>query len=124
MTMKTIVFLLMLISSSLMAQQKEVLSAKEFQTKSNEKSAVVIDVRSSEEFKEGHLKNAINKNVNDADFDSYLNKLDKKKNYFVYCLAGKRSHKAAVNMRSKGLTVYELDGGIENWQEAKLPVVK
>lgn len=107
-----------------LAQQKEVLTPKEFQTKLSEKSAVLLDVRTPEEFNDGHLKTAINKNVNDQDFGNYTASLDKNKIYFVYCLAGKRSHKAAVDMRKKGLTVYELEGGIESWQTAKLPVVK
>jgi len=114
----------MLAPTLMFAQQKQILSPKEFKSKVSDKSAVVLDVRTTEEFKEGHLNNAVNKNVHDKDFESYCTKLDKGKTYFVYCLAGKRSHNAAETMRKKGLTVYELDGGIENWNEAKLPVVK
>jgi rhodanese-related sulfurtransferase len=77
-----------------------------------------------EEFKEGHINKAVNKNVFDKDFDTYCTKLDKGKTYFVYCLAGKRSHNAAEAMRKKGLTVFELQGGIESWNEAKLPLIK
>ncbi|HCW07125.1 MAG TPA: rhodanese-like domain-containing protein [Cytophagales bacterium] len=122
--MKKVICVLLLMPFLSIAQQKEVLSPKEFQTKLSDKSAVVLDVRTPEEFKESHLSKAINKNVNDADFGDYSAKLDKKKIYYVYCLAGKRSHKAAVDMRKKGLTVYELEGGIDSWQNAKLPVVK
>lgn len=85
---------------------------------------MLIDVRSMEEFKEGHINKAVNKNVFDKDFDTYCTKLDKGKTYFVYCLAGKRSHNAAEAMRKKGLTVFELQGGIESWNEAKLPLIK
>jgi rhodanese-related sulfurtransferase len=122
--MKTLTYFLLLTPILVFAQQKEVLSPKEFQTKLNEKSAVLLDVRTPEEFSEAHLDKAVNKNVNDQDFGDYTTKLDKNKIYFVYCLAGKRSHKAAVDMRKKGLTVYELAGGIESWQAAKLPVKK
>lgn len=122
--MKTLVCFLLLSPLFTLAQQKEVLSPKQFQAKLSDKTAVLLDVRTPEEFKEGHLSKAINKNVNDQDFGNYTSKLDKKKIYFVYCLAGKRSHKAAVDMRQKGFTVYELEGGIENWQTSKLPVVK
>ena len=122
--MKTIVFILMLAPALIFAQQKQVLSPQEFKTKLNDKSAVLLDVRTTSEFKEGHLEKAVNKNVHDKDFDTYCTSLDKGKTYFVYCLAGKRSHDAAETMRKKGLTVYELQGGIESWNDAKLPLVK
>src|SRR5258708_26930265 len=114
----------MMVPALLLAQQKQVLSPQEFKTKLSDKSAILIDVRSIEEFNEGHLDKAANKNVFDKDFDTYCSKLDKDKIYFVYCLSGKRSHTAAVDMRKKGLTVFELQDGIEGWKEAKLPVVK
>ncbi len=122
--MKALVFILMLAPAMLFAQQKQTLSAQEFKTKLSDKSAVLIDVRSPKEFKEGHLDKAANKNVFDKDFDAYCTKLDKGKTYFVYCLSGKRSHTAAETMRKKGLIVFELQDGIEGWNEAKLPVVK
>ena len=81
-------------------------------------------MRSADEFKEGHLDKAINKNVFDQDFDAYCTKLEKGKNYFVYCLSGKRSHKAAETMRIKGLTVFELEGGVQGWSNAGLTLVK
>jgi rhodanese-related sulfurtransferase len=114
----------MLMPAMLLAQQKQILPAKEFKSKLSDKSAVVLDVRTTDEFKEGHLDKAVNKNVHDKDFDTYCTTLDRDKIYFVYCLAGKRSHTAAESMRKKGLTVFELQGGIESWNEAKLPVVK
>jgi rhodanese-related sulfurtransferase len=107
-----------------MAQQKQILPAKEFRSKLSENSIVVLDVRTTDEFKEGHLDKAVNKNLHDKDFEAYCTKLDKGKTYMVYCLAGKRSHTAAELMRKKGLTVFELEGGIESWNEAKQPVVK
>jgi rhodanese-related sulfurtransferase len=122
--MKIIGFILLITPVMLMAQQKQVLPANEFKSKLSAKSAVLIDVRTTDEFKEGHLDKALNKNVNDQDFETYCTKLDKGKTYFVYCLAGKRSHKAAETMRKKGLTVFELEDGIEGWNAAKLPVVK
>ncbi len=123
--MKRIVFLLLILPALVIAQdKKQVLPAQEFKNKLIDKNAVLVDVRTPEEFKQGHLDKAVNKNVNDADFDAYCTKLDKGKTYFVYCLAGKRSHNAAETMRKKGLTVFELKDGINGWSEAKLPVVK
>ena len=123
--MKAILFILVLMPALVFAQQqKKVLTPQEFKMKSGEKTAVILDVRTPEEYAEGHLENAVNKNVFDKDFATYMSTLGKDKTYFVYCLAGKRSHIAANDMRKKGLTVYELDGGIENWKDRKLPVIK
>lgn len=122
--MKRLLFLLLIVPVLAIAQDKQVLPAQEFKTKLSDKNAVLVDVRTPEEFKQGHLDKAVNKNVNDADFEGYCTKLDKGKTYFVYCLAGKRSHTAAEKMRKNGLTVFELKDGINGWNEAKLPVVK
>jgi len=123
--MKAVLIILMFVPALVFAQQeKKVLTPQEFKMKSSDKSTVILDVRTPEEFAEGHLQNAVNKNVFDKDFNAYTAELDKSKSYLVYCLAGKRSHIAANDMRKKGLTVYELQDGIEGWKDAKLPVVK
>lgn len=119
------ILLLLLLPAMIFAQEKkEILTPQEFKSKTSDKSAIVLDVRTPDEFSQGHLAKAINKNVNDKDFDGYCATLDKGKTYLVYCLGGKRSHTAAEAMRKKGLTVFELEGGINNWNDAKLPVVK
>lgn len=124
-SMKRLIVLFWVLAPALaFAQQNQVLPVKEFKKRMVEKSAVVVDVRTPDEFREGHLDKAVNKNVNDNDFDAYCTRLDKNKTYFVYCLAGKRSHSAAETMRKKGLTVFELDGGIASWKDARMPVVK
>ncbi|HTH54806.1 MAG TPA: rhodanese-like domain-containing protein [Cyclobacteriaceae bacterium] len=123
--MKTLFLTLLFMPALIFAQQeKKVLTPQEFKMKSGEKSAVILDVRTPEEFAEDHIDKAVNKNVFDKDFSTYTASLDKSKSYFVYCLGGKRSRIAAVDMRKKGLTVYELQDGIEGWKDARLPVVK
>lgn len=86
---------------------------------------VVLDVRTPAEYAEGHLANAKNVDWNGDHFEHQVMALDKSKPVFVYCLKGGRSASAASKMRSLGFKdVYELDGGIEKWQDAKLPLVK
>jgi thioredoxin 1 len=85
-------------------------------------NAVVIDVRTPEEFSKGHLQNAKNIDWNGANFDKQTESIDKTKPVFVYCLSGGRSSAAAAKMRSNGFTtVYELEGGIMKWRAANLP---
>jgi thioredoxin len=102
---------------------KTSLSAIEFADKINElPTAVIIDVRTPDEFSKGHLVNANNYDWNGNNFDKQIAPIDKSKPVFVYCLSGGRSSSAASKMRSEGfLTVYELDGGIMKWRSANLP---
>jgi thioredoxin 1 len=102
---------------------KTSLSAIEFADKINElPTAVIIDVRTPDEFSKGHLVNANNYDWNGNNFDKQIAPLDKSKPVFVYCLSGGRSSSAASKMRSEGfLSVYELDGGIMKWRSANLP---
>lgn len=89
-----------------------------FKEKMNsEKSKVILDVRTPQEFKKGHLKNAKLINFYDQAFNSSLRKLDKKKTYFVYCASGIRSKKAANKLAKLGVEkIFELKGGYHAWQ--------
>jgi thioredoxin 1 len=99
------------------------LSSADFQKKMNElPKAPIVDVRTPNEFNQGHLKNAINININDGNFINLINKLDKNKPVFVYCLSGSRSAYAANQMRAQGFKViYDLAGGMMKWRAAGLP---
>lgn len=99
------------------------LSANEFAEKiKTTNSAVVIDVRTPDEFSKGHLQNSQNINISGNDFDKQIEMLDKAKPVFVYCLSGGRSSSAASKMRANGFKeVYELDGGIMKWRGTNLP---
>ncbi len=107
-------------------QNKAVLDAKAFADKVNTATgATLIDVRTPEEYAAGHLANARNIDWNGGHFEHMVMDLDKSKPVLVYCLKGGRSASAASKMRSMGFKeVYELEGGIEKWEAAKLPVVK
>jgi rhodanese-related sulfurtransferase len=79
-------------------------------------SKIVLDVRTDEEFKSGHLQGAINMNVNDPAFADIINKLDTTQPVFVYCLAGGRSAKAADILKDMGFpAVYNMEGGMSRW---------
>lgn len=89
-----------------------------------DKTALIIDVRTPAEFSAGHIEKAINIDVKASDFQQKCDKLDKTRTLYVYCLAGVRSGRAADYLRSKGYRVVTLNGGIESWQSAGMPVVK
>jgi rhodanese-related sulfurtransferase len=87
--------------------------------------AVLLDVRTAEEFEKGHLSKALNIDWNGDDFVAKIAPLDKSKPIFIYCLSGARSAAAAAKMRSDGFkTVVELQGGILKWRASNLPETK
>ncbi|MBM3176496.1 MAG: rhodanese-like domain-containing protein [Bacteroidetes bacterium] len=107
----------------LFAQQN--MQAVEFNQKlKSDKTAVILDVRSPGEYAEGHLDKALNIDVNATDFLARTSKLDKQKTYYVYCLAGVRSDRAAESLRKRGYKAISLNGGIKAWSSAGYPVVK
>lgn len=91
-------------------------------TYANTKSAVLLDVRTKEEYTSGHLEGAINMDFHDPAFSSHLQQLDKTVPYFVYCRSGNRSGQTVSLMKKSGFTsVYELKGGLVG--NTQLPLV-
>ena len=84
---------------------------------------VILDIRTPEEFAGGHLSDAINIDYYAADFEQRLGELDPDLPYIMYCNSGNRSGNTLPLMDSIGFAeVYELDGGIQAWCAAGLPV--
>ena len=85
---------------------------------------VVLDVRTPEEFAEGHLEDAVMIDFYEEDFADQLAELDPDAPYLLYCRSGNRSSQAVEIMRELGFTdVADVDGGILAWDEAGLPIV-
>lgn len=74
----------------------------------------IIDVRTQDEFKQGHLKGSINIDIYDSNFSSQISKLDKNSDYKVYCRSGNRSGQALEIMKKLGFTKVENSGSLEN----------
>lgn len=87
--------------------------------------AVVIDFRTSGECAEGRLPGSMNVDFyNEDEMRSALDALDKNQPYYVYCRSGGRSAQAAEIMLSRGFQrVINLEGGIQAWQAAGLPLL-
>ena len=81
---------------------------------SQQAQAVILDVRTPNEFENFHLKEAINIDIKNRDFVDEVNELDKEKAYFVYCRVGIRSANACNYMSMLGFEqLYNLKGGLE-----------
>ena len=83
-----------------------------------DENAVILDVRTEDEFNEGFIANAINVDIHRGqDFVNEIEALDKSKNYYVYCRSGMRSAKACEIMNQLGFeNAYNLIGGITEWE--------
>lgn len=123
---KTIFTLFTLISFSSFAQNQqgtiELLDPLAYQSKLLNLKGTILDVRSDEEFKSGHIKNAINIDWNGKNFKKEVKNLPRYMPLFIYCGAGYRSADAAKFLVEEGFkTVINLEGGIEAWENKGLP---
>ena len=120
-----IIFCTLFTSAGIFAQEVPEWSPSEVSKKiKSNPTAVILDVRTPEEFAEDHLARAINIDVNSPDFEKQAAKLDKKKPVYVYCLGGVRSKKAAGILKRNGYQAVSMSGGIKAWKSAGLPVTK
>ena len=82
-----------------------------------------IDVRTATEFAGSRIKGTLNIDIKAADFKEMIAKLDKNGIYLAYCKGGVRSARAMNVMKELGFKqVYNLAGGLMNWQNEKMPL--
>ena len=100
------------------------LSVEEFQKRLEEDGAVqLLDVRTPQEFVEGHIPGAINIDWKAEGFlEAASVNLDPARPVLVYCRSGRRSAEAASALQRTGFQVTNLLGGITAWKEAGKPV--
>ena len=90
----------------------------------NNPDFVILDVRTPEEFGDGHIENAVNIDFRSPSFESEISELDREKVYLVYCRTGNRSSSAVEIMSKLGFReIYHLDVGITGWIEEGLIVI-
>ena len=85
----------------------------------------IVDVRTPEEFAQGHIEGAVNIPVEYADFTDQVSQLDANGTYAVYCRSGNRSQTAIDQMSGVGINgIYELESGTNGWAAAGQPLVQ
>lgn len=98
-------------------------SATEFEQEIKTDSVQLLDVRTPQEYAEGHIAGAVNIDVQADDFQQLAEKeLSKDSTILVYCRSGRRSLDAAEILTRLGYRVVNLKGGILDRQASGLPV--
>lgn len=101
----------------------QTLGTPDFYKLLSDSTVQLVDVRTSDEYREGHIDQAVNLDVEDAKFDEMAESLDIGQPVAVYCRSGKRSKLAAKKLSEKGYKVYNLEHGFLNWIETGYPSV-
>jgi rhodanese-related sulfurtransferase len=93
-----------------------VLDITQFEQKLLDTNIVLIDVRSPQEYTQGHIEGALNIDFYGDNFESEMKAIDQSKTILVYCKSGNRSGKAvSIIAKNNFKNVYDLSGGITNW---------
>ena len=95
--------------------------AEQFAREIEREEVQLVDVRTAEEFAEGHIPGAMNMDVNGVAFEAQIATLDTDRPIALYCRSGRRSKVAAEKVAKAGFEVVDLDGGILSWTGDKEP---
>lgn len=111
--------------SSAQTQGFKSLTVDEYAKVIEDTAIVRLDVRTAEEYADGHIANTINIDVLKDDFEKKAKAtLPKDKVIAVNCRSGKRSKNAARILVKNGFKVIELDAGYNDWLAKGMPVTK
>jgi len=90
----------------------------------NHKNAVLIDTRSTDDYNNGHIVNAISMPLSEIVGNKSVDSL-KGKTVIAYCVSGMTSKSACKHLIKNGVeNVFNLTGGINSWIGEKLPLVR
>lgn len=100
-------------------------NVEEFQSLIADPNVQLLDVRTQEEFDEGHIAGALLVDVNDSAFvEKAIAVLDVNRPVAVYCRSGRRSARAASLLTENHFKVTNLNGGVMAWQDAGKTLIK
>jgi len=121
-----VLVLFLITAATLAAQRKIEVNSKTVSTMlQKDPKLIVLDVRTPEEYKDGHIPGAINLDIRQADTFNKLDKLNRNAKYIVYCRTNHRSGMAVDHMMQSGFkNVYQMMDGFPGWEANKLVVQK
>lgn len=96
-----------------------------FAKKTQEKGIVIVDIRTADEYADGHLVSAVNIDWYGKDFMTKIEAAYPKATPLaIYCRSGRRSAAAAAKLSKAGYKVYNMLGGYIAWNNAKMKTTK
>jgi len=124
----TFIFVSVLISLTACAKQTTEISQQELlslMATSNNQDFVVLDVRTAEEFDNGHIAGAINISHDEIEDKLTILSAYKDKLVVVHCRSGRRAQSAENDLLASGFKkLRHLEGDMQAWRAAELPLVK
>jgi thioredoxin len=121
--MRSLLLSTLLFASFHAMAQVPAIKPAEFSSAIKAQNIQVLDVRTADEYKSGHLPHALQANwLNKTEFNDRTQHLDKNKTVYIYCLSGGRSAAAGAALLAQGYKVVNMEGGINGWKNASLPV--
>ncbi len=102
------------------------LSFFEFDTSlKSDSNYIIVDVRTPKEYRNGHMKNAVNVSYFGTVFTDSIKKLDRNKTIYMYCQTQHRSPLASKKMKKLGFKkIVDLKGGFTKWENNQMPIEK
>lgn len=115
--------IILLIPSFFKGRAGRAVSSSEAVQMVNQKDAILIDLRSADQFKAGAI--AQSRNIPAADLDAKASTLPKDKPVILVCDTGRSAPRSVAVLRKHGINeAYTLQGGIQGWLQSSLPVKK
>ncbi|MGY8946001.1 MAG: rhodanese-like domain-containing protein [Flavobacteriales bacterium] len=95
----------------------EILDYKTFKKNIQLKNILLVDVRTSKEYNDGHIEGAVNVDFYQENiFNSFFKNIDNTKPVYIYCRSGNRSRKTSNKLINIGfIKIYDLKDGYVNW---------
>ena len=115
--------LLLIILTGCRKPDYQTISAPEFQELISDRAVQIIDARTPEEYRKGHIERAVNMDIQNENFNKQIQALDMDRPVAIYCNSGQRSCDAARKLADKGYKVYTLDNGWTDWMKYNYPEV-
>ena len=124
-----VILVLAMLPGGLMAQATrpaiKQIDIEQFDKMRTQKNTVVLDVRTSQEYQQGHVPGSVNIDIGDPQFRRKVAALDQSKTYLVHCARGVRSARATRIMAPMGFAnLFDYHGGFDEWKKSGKPVEK
>jgi len=106
-------------------EKYENIDSDELVEKMESEPGILLDVRSPDETRDGIIEGATTMDFYEDDFKNRIMELDRDQPVYIYCASGNRSGQTAKMLKDAGFEeVYNLEGGITEWEESGKPVIE